>query len=47
VVHVHRIVDGKRLQSKTTRDDLIFMMQLGLVSPASLLPTDMFGHEIL
>jgi hypothetical protein len=45
VVYVHRIKDGKRLQNR--RDDLSFMMQLGLVGSASLRPTAMLGHEML
>jgi predicted ester cyclase len=36
VVHIHRIGnDGKVVEHKAIRDDLTFMMQLGIVGPAS------------
>ena len=46
-VYVHRIIDRKRLQNTARRDDLSFMMQLGLLGSASLQPTAMLGHKIL
>jgi uncharacterized protein (TIGR02246 family)/steroid delta-isomerase-like uncharacterized protein len=36
-VHIHRISnDGKIVEHKTIRDDLTFMMQLGIVGPSSI-----------
>jgi steroid delta-isomerase-like uncharacterized protein len=34
-VHIHRIANGKIVEHQAVRDDLKFMMQLGLVGPAS------------
>ena len=46
-IHVYRIEDGKRAEHKAIRDDLSFMMQLGLAGPASLRQTNTLGHNIL
>jgi nogalonic acid methyl ester cyclase / aklanonic acid methyl ester cyclase len=34
-VHIHRIVDGRIVEHRAVRDDLRFMLQLGLVSSTS------------
>ncbi|MEM3094129.1 MAG: ester cyclase [Nitrososphaera sp.] len=34
-VHIHRIANGKVVEHRSIRDDLRFMMQLGLVGPGS------------
>jgi predicted ester cyclase len=47
VIRVYRIVDGKRVEHKAIRDDLSFIMQLGLAGPALLRQTSMLGHNIL
>lgn len=46
-IHVYRIEDGKRAEHNAICDDLSFMMQLGLVGPASLRQTNTLGHNIL
>jgi hypothetical protein len=46
-IRVYRIEDGKRVEHKAIRDDLSFMMQLGLADPALLRQTNMLGHNIL
>ena len=46
-IHVYRIEDGKRAEHKAIRDDLSFMMQLGLAGPALLRQTNTLGHNIL
>jgi hypothetical protein len=46
-IHVYRIEDGKRAEHKAIRDDLSFMMQLGLADPALLRQTNTLGHNIL
>lgn len=46
-IHVYRIEDGKKAEHKAIRDDLSFMMQLGLVGPALLRQTNTLGHNIL
>ena len=34
-IHIHRIVDDKIIEHKAIRDDLILMVQLGVVCPKS------------
>lgn len=46
-IHIYRIDDGKRAEHKAIRDDLSFMMQLGLAVPALLRQTNTLGHNIL
>ncbi len=46
-IHIYRIEEGKRAEHKAIRDDLSFMMQLGLADPELLRQTNTLGHNIL